>query len=258
MDGRTIENKGKTELAFFWVTKGDIRIGLQTVSGFPVYPSLHVQIGLWLFTRQFACWPHTFDVHGFTHFWFVHALSREHSDDTTHSGRQAGAVPTNSGKHVQIATPLLSLHWLFGPHELGRHASMGSFSTAGKINRILYEEGHSIINEREKGVDKETYRSQELRNNNDTSRRCIRYGKRTLASDLPLDILRFVDTFPDMGQRIYFECMLDLRHNQCSVYILVYSLRMDCRSSLANIGMNQRRFARDIQHLHCMDSAHMD
>lgn len=40
----------------------------------------------------------------------MHALSLEHSELTTHSGRQPGALPTNSGKQEHIAMPFCSLH----------------------------------------------------------------------------------------------------------------------------------------------------
>lgn len=60
---------------------------------------------------------------GLTHFRLTQALFNGHSLFTTHSGLQAGGFPTNSGKQEQIAAPLLSLHWLFGPHGFGRQAS---------------------------------------------------------------------------------------------------------------------------------------
>lgn len=67
---------------------------LQIVKGFPVKPSLHEQIGLWLFTRHTAFVPQVPVVQGLVHFWFTQALSKEHSELTTHSGRQPGGLPT--------------------------------------------------------------------------------------------------------------------------------------------------------------------
>lgn len=55
----------------------------------------------------------------------MQALSNEHSELTTHSGRQAGAFPAKPGKHEQTATPLFSRHWLFGPHGDGLHGFIG-------------------------------------------------------------------------------------------------------------------------------------
>lgn len=67
---------------------------LHIVNGFPVKPLLHEQIGLWLFTLHTAFVAQVPEVHGLIHFWFTHALSNEHSELTTHSGRQPGGLPT--------------------------------------------------------------------------------------------------------------------------------------------------------------------
>lgn len=64
--------------------------------------------------------------HGSTHFWLTHALSRAHSELTTHSGRQLGGVPINIGKHEQTACSLISLHWLFGPQGDGEQGWAGA------------------------------------------------------------------------------------------------------------------------------------
>lgn len=116
---------------------------LHTVNGFPVNPFLHVQNGLWLLTRHSAFVPQTL-MHGFTHFWLMQALSRSHSDETTHSGRQVGALPTKPGKQEQMATPLFSLHWLFGPH--GLHLSHGfSSHSSFTFTAILVDKSWFIL-----------------------------------------------------------------------------------------------------------------
>lgn len=39
-----------------------------------------------------------------------------HSELLTHSGRQFGGVPMNSGKQEQDGELFISLHWALGPH----------------------------------------------------------------------------------------------------------------------------------------------
>lgn len=90
-----------------------------------MYPEVHVQIGLWLIVWQLALWPHI-PGHGSLHFCPIHALSRLHSVLITHSGRQLGGLPINSGRHEHIAWPLSSLHWLLGPQGDGLHGLVGS------------------------------------------------------------------------------------------------------------------------------------
>lgn len=131
---------------------------------------------------------------------------------------------------------------------------MGSFSIAGEsinkyYNKLLRRRsGHDLREKR--GTEKGTYEFQGSKNNIDKSRRCIQHDKCTLPSDLPLDTRRFADTYPDKDRHIYFECMLGLRRNRCSVYILVCNLRMDFRNSQKNIGMSQRHSVRCIEHWH--------
>ena len=48
--------------------------------------------------------------HGSAHFWLTHALSDEHSELTTHSGRHPGGIPMYVGRHEQTAWPFKSLH----------------------------------------------------------------------------------------------------------------------------------------------------
>lgn len=51
-------------------------------------------------TLQFVDWPQEAG-HGFMHFWFTHAVSSEHSELTTHSGRHAGGLPVKPGRQEQ-------------------------------------------------------------------------------------------------------------------------------------------------------------
>jgi hypothetical protein len=51
----------------------------------------------------------------------MQAFVSGHSGSVTHSGRQFGGAPFISGKHEQLALPLLILHIEFGPHGEGRH-----------------------------------------------------------------------------------------------------------------------------------------
>lgn len=66
-----------------------LRIRVHWVNGSPVKPGVQVQIGLWLLTWQTDPMPHVFG-HGSAHLLLIHALFGAHSDETTHSGRQAG------------------------------------------------------------------------------------------------------------------------------------------------------------------------
>ena len=76
-------------------------------------------------TLQFAFKPHE-SRHGSEHFWFIHALFVEHSELTTHSGRQFGGDPTNVERQEQVETPLFTRHSLFGPQGDGLQGSIGS------------------------------------------------------------------------------------------------------------------------------------
>lgn len=58
-------------------------------------------------------------MHGFLHFWFMQASELEHSLLLTHSGRQFGGVPMNSGKQEQEGISPFTTHWELGPHGEG-------------------------------------------------------------------------------------------------------------------------------------------
>lgn len=60
-------------------------------------------------------------MHGSKHLLLIQAKFDSHSELTTHSGRQFGGEPIKSGKQEQTACPLVSLHWLLGPHGEGIH-----------------------------------------------------------------------------------------------------------------------------------------
>lgn len=62
------------------------------MNGFPVFPRLQVQIGLWLITLQSEFIPHV-PGQGSMHLLLLQALLKAHSELTTHSGLQPGGVP---------------------------------------------------------------------------------------------------------------------------------------------------------------------
>lgn len=66
--------------------------GIHFVKGSPVKDSLQLQIGLWLSTTHLVLRPQV-PGHGSEHFWSIQALSRGHSELTTHSGLHPGGVP---------------------------------------------------------------------------------------------------------------------------------------------------------------------
>lgn len=59
--------------------------------------------------------------HGSIHFWLTHALFKEHSELTTHSGLHIGGIPTKPERHVQTAWLFISLHCELGPQGEGWH-----------------------------------------------------------------------------------------------------------------------------------------
>lgn len=103
------------------------KLGKHFVSGSPVSPLLHVQIGLWLMTEQSVFCPHAW-THGFIHFLFTQALLEGHSELITHSGRHEGGVPLYSGRQEQTTLFELTRHWLFGPQGFGSHGFVWSSS----------------------------------------------------------------------------------------------------------------------------------
>jgi hypothetical protein len=84
-------------------------------------------------TRHSALRPHV-PGHGSLHLLFVHALSREQSVLSTHSGRQpVYGSPKYSGKQEQDPAPLRSLHIAFAPHGEGLQGCLGpSVGTTAK------------------------------------------------------------------------------------------------------------------------------
>lgn len=58
-----------------------------------MYEYLHEHIGLWFIILHSVLTPQGFG-QGFTHLLFSQALSRGHSELTTHSGRQFGGTPS--------------------------------------------------------------------------------------------------------------------------------------------------------------------
>lgn len=101
------------------------------MNGFPVFPSLQVQIGLWFTTRQLVFCPQGRG-QGFTHFWFMQALFEGQSELTTHSGRHEGGFPVYSGRQEHTALPETTRHWLFGPQGDGIHGFVSSSDLSEK------------------------------------------------------------------------------------------------------------------------------
>lgn len=92
--------------------------GTHITNGFPVCCNLHEHIGLWFMTRHSAFCPQV-SRHGFSHRCLMQLKCNGHSEFITHSGLQFGGFPWKEDKQEQIAWPLISLHWLFGPHGEG-------------------------------------------------------------------------------------------------------------------------------------------
>lgn len=65
---------------------------MQLVKGSPVYPSGHVQIGVWFITLHKAPVPQE-PGQGSLHFSLIHARLLVHSELSTHSGLQFGGFP---------------------------------------------------------------------------------------------------------------------------------------------------------------------
>lgn len=110
---------------------------MHCTNGSPVKSTLHVQIGEWLRTSHFALIPHVFG-HGSEHFIFIQARLDEHSELTTHSGRQFGTFPVYPAKQEQTACRFgPSRHTLFGPHGDGEHwFNMGSCVTGSSLHKV--------------------------------------------------------------------------------------------------------------------------
>lgn len=100
------------------------------MNGSPVKPSGHVHIGVWLMTLHCAPAPHD-PGQGSLHFSLMHAKLLAHSELITHSGRQFGGLPVNSGRHEHEGVPPISLHCELGPHGDGTQGLTGIGSAGG-------------------------------------------------------------------------------------------------------------------------------
>lgn len=88
-----------------------LRCDTHRTNGSPVKPDEQLQIGLWFTTWQREFSPHA-PVHGSVHFILMHARFCEHSELTTHSGRQFGALPIKPGKQEHTTCSFITRHWL--------------------------------------------------------------------------------------------------------------------------------------------------
>lgn len=99
-------------------------------NGLPVKAGGQEQIGLWFITWHCAEIPHV-PLHGSMQRWLVQAWLRVHSALVTHSGLHVGGAPLYPKIQEQIACPLISRHWLLGPHGDGLHGFITSVSFTG-------------------------------------------------------------------------------------------------------------------------------
>lgn len=111
--------------------------------GFPVYPVVQEQIGVWLITWHSAFGAHT-PGQGSLHFWFKQAKWFAHSLLLTHSGRQLGGWPMKFGRQVHEGVSPLTWHMAFGPHGEGTQgfsscATGGGAETKYTNNKLLLE-----------------------------------------------------------------------------------------------------------------------
>ena len=105
-------------------------LSLHSVKGSPTYPTVHMQIGTWLTTRQIALTPHV-PGQGSVHLLFWHALFEGQSELTKHSGRQATyGSPKYSGIHWQAAALWFwSMQSAWDPQGEGLQGSCDSVGT---------------------------------------------------------------------------------------------------------------------------------
>jgi len=89
-------------------------IMVHSVYGFPICPTGHVHLGVWLITLHSALGAHA-PMQGFLHFMFMQDKWIGHSLLLTHSGLQFGGEPINSGKQEHDGDSPCTLHWEFGP-----------------------------------------------------------------------------------------------------------------------------------------------
>lgn len=99
-------------------------------NGSPVNSGLQLQIGLWLTTRHSALKPQV-PAHGSIHFWLTHDLSRAQSEEATHSGRQYGGCPIESGRHVHTGRSLRTRQLLYWPQGEGWQGFDGRCTLGG-------------------------------------------------------------------------------------------------------------------------------
>lgn len=109
--------------------------------GFPVYPGVQEQIGVWLITWHSAFGAHT-PGQGSLHFWFKQAKWFGHSLLPTHSGWQFGGWPMKFGWQEQEGVSPLTWHIALGPHGEGTQGfssctTGGGAKTEKKIHRYF-------------------------------------------------------------------------------------------------------------------------
>lgn len=115
--GEGLQGCGSSSITGCWV---------QPTKGSPVKPILHWHTGECWTTLQLLFEPQE-PWQGSLHFSLIQAKFPGHSVFIVHSGLQLGARPMNSGRQEHTALPFIFLHWEFGPHGDGKHASLGGF-----------------------------------------------------------------------------------------------------------------------------------
>lgn len=106
--------------------------GKQLVNGSPVYPSGHVQTGVWFITLHCAPAPHD-PGHGSLHFSLIQAKLLAHSALIRHSGRQFGGDPMYVGKQEQDGMFPTAWQMEFKPQGDGTHGLVGVGASVGGI-----------------------------------------------------------------------------------------------------------------------------
>lgn len=109
----------KRIVEYKWIIRGG-GFRWQLVNASPIYPSLHVQTGVWLITLHLASNPQA-PGHGSLHLSLIHALLLGQSEFIVHSGRQFGGDPKLSDEQLHDGTLFMAWHWDRGPQGDGRH-----------------------------------------------------------------------------------------------------------------------------------------